>query len=467
MVKAFIVIGLILLVATGEVLAQTSGPGGGAQILTPLSIRASLSIAQGPAPGAISRLTLADAIAQALAQSHRLAELLAREDAATASERTRALADRPQLTLLAGYTRTSHVPEFAVTTATGARNVLFPDIPDNWRTRLDVQWPIYTSGRVDALVRAARAERDATAHDREAARGDLRLEVARAFWSLVTAGETVRVVEQSVRRLDAHLDAVRAQLRAGIVPPNDVLTVEAQRSRQQVLLIEATNTRSVVEADLRRLVGIETRSPIEPQGDLATPLEPLADEATLVAEARASRAERRALVERIDAQAARGDATAATQRPTVALAGGYDLARPNPRIVPRRAETDDSWDVSLNVSWSLWDGGRARSERAEMAAVERALRARLDEFDSLLQFEVTSRRLEVESAAAAIVAATDGVRSATEARRVVFERFSAGVATSVDLLDAQVALLQAELDRTRTLANVQIALARLDRARGR
>ena len=53
-----------------------------------------------------------------------------------------------------------------------------------------------------------------------------------------------------------------------------------------------------------------------------------------------------------------------------------------------------------------------------------------------------------------------GVRSATEARRVIAERFAAGVATNTDVLDAQVALLQAELDRTRALANVNLAAAR-------
>jgi outer membrane protein TolC len=49
----------------------------------------------------------------------------------------------------------------------------------------------------------------------------------------------------------------------------------------------------------------------------------------------------------------------------------------------------------------------------------------------------------------------------------VQERFAAGVATATDLLDAQVALLQAELDRTRALAGARLANARLDRALGR
>jgi outer membrane protein TolC len=73
----------------------------------------------------------------------------------------------------------------------------------------------------------------------------------------------------------------------------------------------------------------------------------------------------------------------------------------------------------------------------------------------------------VQSSRAEIVAAADGVRAATEARRVVNERFAAGVATATDVLDAETALLQAELDRTRALASARLADARLERAVGK
>jgi outer membrane protein TolC len=74
--------------------------------------------------------------------------------------------------------------------------------------------------------------------------------------------------------------------------------------------------------------------------------------------------------------------------------------------------------------------------------------------------------LDLESTRAQVATAAAGLRSAAEARRVVAERFSAGVATSTDLLDAQVEQLEAELDRTRALAGVRLAEARLARALG-
>jgi outer membrane protein len=119
------------------------------------------------------------------------------------------------------------------------------------------------------------------------------------------------------------------------------------------------------------------------------------------------------------------------------------------------------------VNWPLLDGGRTRSEIAEARATTRALEERLADFDASLAVELRQRLNEVTSSRAAIDAASDGVRSATEARRVLGERFAAGVATSTDVLDAQVALLQSELDRTQAIANARLADARLSRALGR
>ena len=89
------------------------------------------------------------------------------------------------------------------------------------------------------------------------------------------------------------------------------------------------------------------------------------------------------------------------------------------------------------------------------------------EFDSQLGVEVRQRALELESAVAAVAAATSGVTAAADARRVVDERYRAGVIAGIEVLDAEYALLQAQLDLTRAQATVRLAEARLTRALGR
>ncbi|HET7216873.1 MAG TPA: TolC family protein [Vicinamibacterales bacterium] len=415
-----------------------------------------------------TRLTLDEAIAQGLANSHRLAELQARADAALANEQGRGAARLPVVALQGGYMRTNHVEEFAVIAPGPTRQIIYPDVPDNARSRLDLQWLVYSGGQLDALERAARAEREASGDDLAAARADLRLEVTRAFWALVTARDAEQVLARSLDRITAYVGDLRARLEQGLIPPNELLSAQAQQSRERVASIEAANARHIAEADLRRLTGIEGAGAIAPASPLeAPPPAAPADTAALIAAAIEQRPERRALVQRADAARSRIDAARAAGLPQVGVAAGYDYARPNPRIFPRAGQWEDSWDVSINATWNLWDGGRVRAARAEATAGERAAEARLADFDRQVTFEVRQRALELESSVAAISAAGDGVRAAAEAQRVLGERFAAGVATNTEVLDAQTALLQAELDRTRALASARVAQARLDRAVGR
>ena len=413
------------------------------------------------------RISLGDAQSRAVAASHRLAEARARAATADATIAVRQAADRPIVALGAGYSRTNHVVEFVVPSPTGVPRVLYPDAPDNYRTGLDLQWPIYSGGRTDALERAARAEASAAAADVAVAQADLRLEVARAFWALVTARATVAVLDQSLLRAQTQVSDVRQRLGVGLVPPNEVASAEAQESRQRMLLIEARNQRDLSSAALARLIGADLLQPIEPAAvlDLAAPTALSAG--GLVAEARAMRDERRALAYRIEAADEQRAAAEDSRRPVIAVTAGFDYARPNPRIFPRAERWDDAWDVGVAATWSLWDGGRARADAARAGKVVAAAEQRLAEFDSIVALEVRQRMLEIDSGRAAVAAAGDTVRAAAEARRVVAERYSAGVITQTEVLDADVALLQAELDRTRAIAGVRFAEARVARALGR
>ena len=413
------------------------------------------------------RVTLDEARARALEASHRLAEARARETVAQAVIAAREAAERPTVSASAGYTRTNHVLEFTVPSPTGIPRVLYPDVPDNYRTRVDLQWPIYTGGRTDALERAARAEAGAAAADVDTARADLRLEVARAFWAVVTARATVGVVEDALERAGVNVGDARQRLSAGLVPPNEVASAEAQQARQRMLLVEARNQRDVAAAELARLVGLDPSQAVEPVAELQRAAGAELTFDALAREGLARRPERKALELRVSAADLQKAAAASGRRPQIAVGGGVDYARPNPKIFPRAERWDDSWDAGVNVSWSLWDGGRVAADVAQASGAASAVRERLREFDSVLAVEVRQRSLEISSGTAAVAAADEAVRAATEARRVVGERYRAGVIAQGDVLDAELALLQSQLDRTRALASVRLAEARLDRVLGR
>lgn len=433
-----------------------------------IAIASLLLAATAAAQPATIRLTLADAITRGLENSHRLSEIKAREEGARAAAHTASLGDKPTVNANASYSRTNHVTEFSFPQPNGTRLVVYPDIPDNFMSRLSIQWPIYTSGRVDALERAAAAEATAIASEITAARADLRLEIARAYWAAVTARETLRVLEESAARVESQLKDAKQRFEVGLIPPNEVTSLEAQRARERAQLIEASNILESALVDLRRLTGAPAEAVIETVDSIEEPAiaagRDVAGDA--VSEALRDRAELKALDSRVAAAEFRQRAAAALTKPTINLTGGVDYANPNPRLFPRKEEWQESWDVGVAVNWNFFDFGRSKAQQAEAAAAIKATRERKAEVESLVSADVRQRLMDRSSARAVVEASAEAVKSAIEARRVVGDRFAAGVATSTDVIVAQVAQLEVELARTRALANLRLAEARLERSMG-
>lgn len=416
-------------------------------------------------------LTLDDAVSRAIAHAPRLAEVRAREAAADATIASRNAVRLPTLTASGEYMRTNHVDEFGITQPTGAFRVVFPDIPNNYRLRSDFTVPLYPLRAAEAAVESARADRLAIAAEGRAQAADIRLEVSRAYWTLVTARESAAVIDQALKRTDAWVADVKTRVDTGLLPPNDVLTAQAQRARQSVQLIQARNAAAFAEADLARLIGHDVNQPIMPVTTVDQPMPGAAALAAqpleaLSARAREQRGERTALLERQRALRESAASVVGASEPRIAARAGVEPARPNPRFAPRTDEWRTSWDVGVQVSWLLWDSGKAKADRAVALSQAAAVGHQIDAQDELLTLDLRQRLLDLESGRAALAASGEAVTAATEARRVIQERFNAGVATSTDLLDADVALLEAELERTRLAAALRFNEARLIRSAG-
>lgn len=416
-------------------------------------------------------LTLDEAIARGMADAPRVQEARARAQAAAAARTGRQAMSRPTAALMSGYTRTNHVDEFAVPLAGGGSRVIFPDIPDNWRLRADVLFPIWTGGRTTALVEAATADVAASEADVRIVEADLAFEIALAYWQVVTARAAVSVLDEGLARTDAWVGDVKARVEAGVSSPHEVPQAQAQRARQQVQRIQAAQAVTVAERELARLTGLPAGQAIVTVTPVDRPLAAVgtagaSSGAALYEQAIGARAERSALDARRASFMAAGRAAMAALRPQVATMAGVEPARPNARFVPRSDQWHTSWDVSIAVTWSLWDGGRARAERAAALAQAEAIQHRQREFDARLDVEIAQRLLDLESGRAAVAASEEAVAAAAEVHRVLRARFDAGVATSTEVLDAHQAWLEASLERTRLQAAVRVAESRLLRSLG-
>jgi outer membrane protein TolC len=136
-------------------------------------------------------------------------------------------------------------------------------------------------------------------------------------------------------------------------------------------------------------------------------------------------------------------------------------------IIPPEEVWKDTWDIGVNLSWNVFDGGRRSAAEARAIAEAEAARQQLREIDRAIRLEVTQRVLELRTAERRLRVSERAVESARENTRVASDRYREGLIPSSELLDAEVDLERAEVSRTEALAALRLAAAGLDRAVGR
>ncbi len=416
-------------------------------------------------------ITLDDAIRRGLETAPSLAAARAQESAAKSEVDARMSLVLPTIRTSADYMRSNHVEQFGFPQPDGTVKIVFPDIPNNYRVRTEMAVPLLPVVQAKNAIESARAGVRATQASTLAASQDLRLQIAQAYWALATARESVRVLDESLQRMDTFVGDVRARVDAGVLGPNDLLTAQAQRARQSVQRIQAQNAAALAEIDLDRLIGAPAGQPLV----LATGVRDQAAAAAdlskqspvdLLQKALKQRPERNALQERAAALRKGAEATSEQRLPHLDALAAFEPARPNSRFAPRTDTWRTSWDLGVMMNWTLFDGGHARALSAESSAQASAIDHQIEEFDAFVGVEIRQRLQDLESSRLAVEASSTAVTAATEARRVAQERFNAGVATNTDVLDAQVAMMEAELEQTRLAAAARLAEARLLRAVG-
>lgn len=436
--------------------------------LVPILLAASVAaVPADSAPPDPVRLTLAETLERARAASARLLELNALATAADASVRGAKAARLPQVDVSGAYVHSTNFPTLTLAEPGGEAREISLNYPDNYRARAALSLPVYTGGRVEGGIEAARRNREAAGSDLEGGIQDLALEASTAYWQLVTAQENVRVLTESVASFEAHLKDTRARQDLGMAARNEVLAVQVQRDRAELRRLAAANGAAVANANLVRLVGLPAGTRIEPTEPAGALDAPPSDVDALVTEALRARPEAASLRSRIASLDASVRVARASSRPQAAVSAGYDYAWPNATIVPPPKEWKSTWNVGVALSITAFDGGRSAASAAQASAQAEAVRHRLEDLERRIRLEVTSRVLDLGTAGAALQVSAGNVEAALENVRVAQDRYHEGVIPSSELLDAETARLLAGLDHTGAVSDLHQAEANLKRALGR
>ncbi len=346
-----------------------------------------------------------------------------------------------------------------------------PGVPNEFSTyrgALNVSYELDLFGRLSAGEAAARAELEASEASREAVRLALAAQVAKSYFALRSLDEQVVLTRKTVALREDALALQRRRLQGGVISEFELRQLEAEtaivraqlpplerdREREEVALsvLLGRSPRQVFEGTIKVKEAVD-ESPGPPAVPSGLPSELLLRRPDLV------EAERR-----LAAANARIGVARAEMFPSISLTGalGYESSSlsnlfSGPALI---------WSLAAAVTQPIFAGGRleARSEaakareRAALAQYEQAIRSAFGEVRTALIAQSRAREsYDAESARAVAL---------TQSLRLARLRYDNGVASQLDVIDAERGLLAAQIARVEALRAHRAAVADLFRALG-
>ena len=261
--------------------------------------------------------------------------------------------------------------------------------------------------------------------------------------------------------LAADLVAVAvAQQQAGVSAAIDVTRARVQLAESAGRLILATSQLERAKIDLTRALGIDPDTRIELTDTLSVELgaaDVPADRNAAVGQAMATRPDLAAEVARGAAARTAASAISAERLPRLDVQADMGLSG----IRPEDAVTTRS--VFVQVSWPILDGLRREGRLAEQQAVARESEVRAKDLRQQVTADVDGAFLDLRSAAAQQMITRERLRLAADEVAQARQRFEAGVAGNIEVINAQGSLVrarEADVDARFAALLAKIALAR-------
>lgn len=327
---------------------------------------------------------------------------------------------------------------------------------------LQAQVMLYDWGRSRLAVDAAKELVLATRAQLVSVEQDVLLGTVEAYLNVRSQRQQVALQENSVRVLTEEQRAANDRYEVGEITVTDVSLAEAQLAETRAQLASAQGSLQVAVESYQTATG---RAP----GDLSAPPSlPQRPESLAAARAIAQRthpaiefAQRNVAAAEIQVAAA-----AAERRPEITGTASIQGQRFGGARSPLQDETTGGSSVSIEMSQTLYAGGRLSSaHRRAMAGRDQARAALLQSSREVAQ-AVGVAWANIDVAGAQIRAIDEQITAAQQAYDGVREEATLGARTTLDVLDSEQNLLEARANRITAEANLQLAHYQLLAAMG-
>lgn len=352
--------------------------------------------------------------------------------------------------------------DYAMRSVNGGTKILTKGIGNSHSNSITASLPIFTGGELQGQIGQAKANYRSMLSAEEQAYNEMKETATTGYFNMLNATNMKALRQESVDRLQAHLDNVIAQYNVGIVARADVLRSEVELANAKQDYITASNEYDVAEATLNNIIGtplgttllLKDRLQYEPYDN---------DMAYCLAYSEQHRPELKQAEYAIDSAEAALVVARSGHMPKV-YANASNNWGGNGSDWP--GDDDENWSVGVTASMNVFDSGvtwsKIHAAQENLAKAKESQRQIKDN----VELEVRTDYLNLREAEKRITTTQVAVASAEEDYHIAVVRYQAGVGTNIDVMDAQEALTQAKTNYYQALYNYNTSKAALNTSMG-
>ncbi len=352
--------------------------------------------------------------------------------------------------------------DYAMRSVNGGTEIWTKGIGNSHSNSITASLPIFTGGELQGQIGQAKANYRSMLSAEEQAYNEMKETATTGYFNMLNAGNMKALRQESVDRLQAHLDNVVAQYNVGIVARADVLRSEVELANAKQDYITASNQYDVAEATLNNIIGTPLNTTLKLKDSLQyVPYDN--DMAYCLAYSEQHRPELKQAEYGVDAAEAALVVARSGHMPKI-YANASDNWGGNGSNWP--GDDDENWSVGVTASMNVFDSGvtwsKIHAAQENLAKAKESQRQIKDN----VELEVRTDYLNLREAEKRITTTQVAVASAEEDYHIAVVRYQAGVGTNIDVMDAQEALTQAKTNYYQALYNYNTSKAALNTSMG-
>ncbi|HEX3044744.1 MAG TPA: TolC family protein [Bacillota bacterium] len=325
---------------------------------------------------------------------------------------------------------------------------------------------LYSGGKIQMGVKLAELKLASAREDERKAKQQLIFNVKDAYYRLWAAEKMFIMTQSSYQNMEDHYQQVDKLFRAGSASKFDLLRTQTQCESFKPQLIQAQSSLTLVRLSLASIIGMDPTQlftvAVDPD-QLKLPERVQLVEADLLNLAYQNRPEIRQIAQAAEMAKCSSELAAAGFKPTVNLSTKYSAMGTDFNL----SQWTPQWTLTLSVSGNIYDGSATPARMANAKDNVELTALREQGLRDSIRFDIEQTCQNLQQSLDTIQANQSLIDLSKETLKLTQNRFDSGIATIMDIADAQLALDKTQGAYYQGIASYLSALAKLDLVTGK